>query len=217
MLESSKNANNKQVGAGVRYASGRSFALTLLHHWSEHNYDENLIIPADLRGYNEQNTSLKLSWPVTEQFGINAKAGYSQWKSQFNGSKSTKPTGAIDLTWQATAKTTLSTGVGQNFESFGSNIVGRDLERTAYIAANWLLTEQSTLGARYNYRQLETLLSLGVLTQDSVFDTFQLSYDYKILRSMVIMSYIQYEQRNEKINQFDYKDQQVGVSLKYNF
>ncbi|QZA78224.1 outer membrane beta-barrel protein [Deefgea tanakiae] len=212
-----QNANNRNLGAGVRYTSDRGFALTLLHNWLEHKYDENFIIPADLRGYTEQNTSLGLNWPVTAKFNANVTAGYTQWKSDFNGQKSTKPTGAIDLVWKATAKTTLSTGAGQNFDSFGSNFVGRDLERNAYIAADWQFSDKSKFGARYNYRQVETETSNGLRTQDSIYDTYQLSYDYKILRSMLIRSYVQFENRDEKINQFDYSDEQIGVSLKYNF
>ncbi|MGL6041749.1 MAG: hypothetical protein ACRC01_11205, partial [Deefgea sp.] len=169
-----QNADDRQVGIGVRYISDRGFALTLSHNWSEHSYDEDLIIPADLRGYSEQNTSLGLNWPVTEKFSANVSAGYSQWKSDFNGTKSTKPTGSFDLIWKASAKTTLRTGAGQNFDSFGSNFVGRDLERTAYLAADWQFSDKSKFGARYNYRQVETETSNGFLTQDSIYDTFQL-------------------------------------------
>ena len=212
-----QSANDKRFGGGVRYLSDRGFALTLLHNWSEHNYEEDLIVPASWRGYTENNTSLGLNWPVTDKLNANVTAGYNQWKSQFDGSKSTKPTGAIDLTWQVTAKTTLSTGAGQNFKAFSNNLVGRDLERTAYVAAEWDVTEKSKFGARYKFRQLETLTSIGLLAQDSVFNTVRLTYDYKILRSMVIRSFMQFETRDERINQFDYNDEQIGVSLKYNF
>ncbi|WP_297572292.1 outer membrane beta-barrel protein [uncultured Deefgea sp.] len=213
-----QNANDRQFGGGLRYISDRGFALTLLHNWSKYNYAEPLFfIPANLRGYSDQNTSLGLNWPVSDKLSANLTAGYSQWKSQFNGTKNKKPTANIDLMWAVTEKTTLNTGAGQNFQSFGSNVIGRDLERTAYLSANWAVTDKSKLGARYNYRQLETETSIGIVTQDSVYDTFRVSYDYQVLRSMMIQSYVQFELRNEKIKQFDYNDEQVGVSLKYNF
>ncbi|MBM5572338.1 MULTISPECIES: outer membrane beta-barrel protein [Deefgea] len=212
-----QNANDRLLGGGVRYTSDRGFSVTLLHSWSEHNYEEDLIIPAHLRGYREQDTSLALSWPVTEKFNANLNIGYNQWTSDFNSTKSTKPTGSLDLLWKVTPKTTLSAGAGQNFDSFGSNFVGRDLERTAYVKADWAITDKSKLAALYKYRQLETQLASGRITQDSEYDMFRLSFDYKILRSMLIRSFVEFGSRDEKINQFDYTDEQVGVSVKYDF
>ncbi|WP_027469088.1 hypothetical protein [Deefgea rivuli] len=212
-----QNANNRLLGAGLRYQSDRGFALTLNHQWSEHNYEESLIIPADLRGYTEQNTTLNLNWPITTKFDANVSTGYSRWKSQYDGSKNSKPIGAMDLSWRVTDKTTLSTGAGQSFNSFGSNFVGRDLERTAYIAASWAATEKSKFSLKYNYREVETVTAIGFVTQDSAYDTFLLSYDYQILRSTMIRSYVRLESRKEKINQFDYDDEQIGLSLKYNY
>lgn len=212
-----QNAENKSFGAGVSYISDRGFVVTLLHSWSKHQYDEDLIIPASLRGYSEQNTSLALRWPITEKFNANLNVGYNQWTSDFNKQKSTRPIGSVDLVWKVTPKTTLKTGAGQNFDSFGSNFVGRDLERTAYAGADWSVTEKSKLAAIYKYRQLETQLSTGFITQDANYDTVRITYDYQILRDMVIRSFIEFGSRDEKINQFDYSDEQVGISVKYNF
>lgn len=212
-----QDANNRSIGGGVSYVSDRGLNITLRHSWSKHAYEQDLIIPASLRGYSTQDTRLGFSWPVTEKFVANMNFGYNQSKSDFDGRKSTRPVGSFDLVWKVTPKTTLRTGAGQNFDVFGSSFVGRDLERTAYIAADWRVTDKSKFTAQYNYRQLETQLSTGRLTQDAIYDTYRIAFDYEVLRSLMFRSFVEFSTRDEKINQFDYNDEQIGVSLKYNF
>lgn len=213
-----EDARSIIYGLGLRYVTDKGSSITLRHQWQDYDYLKNIgAFPADLRGYKEQSLSLVLAWPVTQQFQVQASGGYSRWKPNFGGQKSSStPQGDLTVTWQATGKTRLRAGVGQNFDQFNSG-AGRDLERTVFAGANWTMTDKVRWDAEYRYKQRETKTALGILLRDELYDSASLSLVFEPVRSVSLKPFAKFEQRNDQIGKANYKDTQFGLSGRYDF
>lgn len=212
-----QDARVVNYGLGVRFNTDKGSAISLIHQWQDYSYLRNLFLPADKRGYYEQNTRLSLMWPITAYFNLNANAGLSSWKSKADSSSTeSTPQGDLGFSWQVSEKTKLSAGVGQNFEQFNDG-AGRNLERTAYFSAGWTMTEKVSWLFNYNYRQQERESSIGIDGRKQNYNTLRLSAAYRPIRSVSINPYAQYISSNVDKGFDDYNDAQIGVSARYDY
>ncbi|QLG90091.1 hypothetical protein HQ393_17420 (plasmid) [Chitinibacter bivalviorum] len=181
-----QDARVVNYGLGVRFNTDKGSVISLIHQWQDYSYLRNLFLPADKRGYHEQNTRLSLLWPVTANLNLTANAGLSSWKSKADtASTESKPQGDIGFNWQITDKTKVSAGVGQNFEQFNDG-AGRNLERTAYFSSGWAMTEKLSWLFNFNYRQQERESTLGINGRKQNYNTTRLSAAYRPIRSVYL-------------------------------
>jgi hypothetical protein len=205
-------------GLGVRYVTDKGSSITLRQGWQTYDYLNDLqFFPADLRGYDEQLTSLALSWPFSAQLQFNATAGLSRWTAKSGlGDTTTTPQGDIGVVWQPSEKTRVRAGYGQNFNQFSSGI-GRDLERKFYLGANWAQSAKMAWDTEVSHRQRTSDTSVGVRVRDELYDTVSLALNYAPTRSITIRPYVRLEWREDQLGKADYSDSQVGISAKYNY
>ncbi|WP_047393334.1 hypothetical protein [Chitinibacter sp. ZOR0017] len=213
-----EDAKNLTYGLGMRYRTEYGSSLTVRQQWQDYDYLRNLaFIPADRRGYEERLTQLVLQWPYSEKLNISASGGVSSWKSKLTGERSSStPQGNLDLTWQATGKTKLRAGYGQNFDQFTSG-AGRDLQRVTYLGAAWAMSEKWLWDLELRHWQKQTEMQAGQRLRDEQYESAKLSVVFKPARAWSIRSYLRWEQREDQMGSADYDLFAGGITGRYDF
>ncbi|WP_189458406.1 hypothetical protein [Jeongeupia chitinilytica] len=201
------------AGGGVRYRSGLGSEVTARADFTRITYREDLLIPADERGYRQWVTQLAVVWPVSAKTRLQGGYGWTSWKYQAEADWQRSPTGNLALSWQASGKTRLYADYRRAFESPGQNI-GRNLIEGYGVGAEWQASERIGIDAswRREDKQVRQVLAYSQTT-----DYLRLGLKYQPDPALQLSVYGQHQARDSQLPLNDYRAAQAGIDLRLQF
>jgi Putative beta-barrel porin 2 len=207
------DAKNNTASLGLRYQTEKGNYVSVRHGWRKYTYDVDLPFRA---GFTEQTSSIDMGYSPSNKIALNASLGLSHWVSAFNDQSQDTPQWDLGLTWQATDKTTLKIGYGQSFTEFTSG-AGRNLDRHLNLNAKWTMTDKINWSIETNRRERSFEVAGSSVQKDENTNSLRLGLNYKVLPPLTLTSYAQAEQRSSEVINSNYKDYQLGLSVRFDY
>lgn len=128
--------------------------------------------------------------------------------------------GQIDLTYALTGKTSIFAGVVRELGSYQTPDISYYQGSRIFVSPSWQATENIALRARYDYGVRDfkgPLPGFAASNRTDKTSLASLSAEWKPIRLLTLMAFVQRDQRSSNKFGADYKSNSVGISAKATF
>ena len=220
-LDRDKSQNQRENRFGGTYYHkfwAKTSALVQYRYVTREYYDQPSSLAEDFK---RQDAFVGLRWDATAKLRGEAKIGYSwqDYDNEFNpaGQKYDKKADVaaeVDLTYQATTKTTLMLGVERN------------IKESTYINSNYYIDTNASLGIRYQlFTNIMVLakgtigkneynnIGVGTTSRDDNVYKLDLGAEYSFLKYMFLRGGYTMDKKDSNLTGLSYTDDIFYVSL----
>lgn len=204
---------NESLGGGIQYITNKGSIISFRHDYSKINYDNDYIIRASDRTYDQISDQMIISWPATDKFKTTLNIGNVKWHNNSNNADDSSRFSGINTEWAVTQKTKITAAYNQQLnapsqsldtgmsEAFSAGITWIESTKIRYDAS-YKLTQQDYIGT--NSRTDETAI-------------YRLSATWSPWLNWDLNAYIQNQQRDSEYDVYRFSANSIGLSLQYKY
>lgn len=193
----------------------RGSELGLRHELRTIRYDEPLYLGLD-RDYQQQRTTLQLSWPLNDKLVWQAHAGYLQWDFDADTPGRHAMISGGELSWQLSDRLGLTASAQRDADEPGDNLQ-ISMSNRYRLVADWAWSDKVTTELSWLQQRKQYGVLASQLARKDETDSVRVQCNWSPWSALIASLYWQGERRNSSTQGESYRDQLTGASLELRY
>ena len=228
--EGDTRLNTAEGGVRYDFRSGSSLSYIARNSRGEYfNRPQPLPFPtlADNR-FDQRENEVRLLWQVTGKTFVDARVAYlSRNHDHFGARDYAGNVGNLNFVWNVTSKSTLTAGAARELSSYQFSAGNPLSGATSYISTDrltlgalWQISAKTALRGRYDHAQRDYRGAIAASPLNDRLDTLRsamVSLEWQPLRTLLLSTSLQNDQRAANQAGLDYQSTVAGVSAQVSF
>lgn len=204
---------NSSLGGGMQYVTDKGSAVVFRHDYSEIDYDNDYVITASERAYNQTADQLIFIWPITEKLKTTINVGNVKWHYDSDNSDHSSRFYGINNEWAVTEKTKLTAAYNKQLSSPSQSL---DTGMSEAYSAGFTWVESAKIRYDVTYKlSKQDYQGTNARTDDTAI--YHLSSTWTPVLNWNVVAYIQKQMRDSEFDVYRYTANSIGLSLQFKY